>query len=135
MRSFASLKFEPGARYTRTNEWARRDGGRVIVGIDDYSQTALGDVVYVELPGAGVQVRAGEPFGSLEAAKAVSGLNAPVSGTVVRVNEALAQSPGLVNLDPFGQGWMIEIAPSDPQEFDALMTADAYKSYLRGHDR
>lgn len=135
MKSFESLRFDPGVRYAGTNEWARPGESGVAVGIDDYSQTALGDVVYVELPGVGMEVRAGAPFGSLEATKAVCDLNAPVSGLVVKVNGALAEAPGLVNADPFGEGWMIEVAPSNPAELDALMTVDVYREYLKGYGK
>lgn len=130
---FEPLRFDPDVRYTRTNEWARRGEGYVAVGIDDYSQTALGDVVYVSLPEEGTEVRAGKPFGSLEATKAVCDLNAPVSGVVLRVNAALRESPGLVNSDPFGGGWMLELAPSLEAEFDALMTVDEYREYLKNY--
>ena len=123
--------FNPDVSYTRTNEWAKRQEGIVRVGIDDYSQSALGDIVFIELPEPGTEVSAGRPFGSLEATKAVSDLNAPVSGRVVHVNRAVVETPGLVNRDPFGEGWLIEIEPSAPSELDALMDAETYKAWLR----
>ncbi|MBR1673310.1 MAG: glycine cleavage system protein GcvH [Fretibacterium sp.] len=128
--------FSSEVLYTKTNEWAMRCGERVRVGIDDYSQSALGDVVAIDLPEVGTGVTAGKPFGSLEATKAVSDLNAPVSGRVIRVNPAVAEAPGLVNDDPFGEGWLIEIEPAEPaksalQGLDALMDVEAYKLYLK----
>ena len=96
-----------------THEWAKKNGNVVVVGVDDYAQGALGDIVYVELPDVGAATKAGAAFGSLESTKAVSDLNAPVSGKVVKVNEALADSPDLVNSDPFGAAWMVEIEVSD----------------------
>jgi len=132
MKEFNELIFKDDARYTQTHEWAKKEGNTVRVGVDDFSQSALGDIVYAELPEVGAEVHAGAAFGSLESTKAVSDLNAPVSGKVVKVNEALADSPDLVNKDPFGEGWMIEIEPSNPSEFDKLMAVDAYKEYAKG---
>ncbi|MCR5346353.1 MAG: glycine cleavage system protein GcvH [Fretibacterium sp.] len=127
--------FSADVRYTKTNEWGRRCGDRVRAGIDDYSQSALGDAVAVELPEEGTWVTAGSAFGSIEATKAVSDLKAPVSGRVTAVNRAVTENPGLVNADPFGEGWLIEIAPSDPAELDALMDAETYKAWLRSAAR
>ncbi len=124
--------FSADVRYTKTNEWARRRGDCVRVGVDDYSQSALGDVVALSLPEAGARVRAGMALGSIEATKAVSDLNAPVSGRVAAVNRAVVETPGLVNSDPFGEGWLIEIEPLDPAEMDALMDVEAYKTWLQG---
>ena len=105
------------------------------VGLDDYSQSALGDIVFIDLPEPDAIVGAGTPFGSLEATKAVSDINAPVSGRVVRVNIAVADSPSLINSDPFGEGWLIEIEPSDPAELDKLMDSESYRAYLRDGTR
>lgn len=132
MKAFDELNFKADVSYTKTHEWAKKNGNVVVVGVDDYAQGALGDIVYVELPDVGASTKAGAAFGSLESTKAVSDLNAPVSGKVVKVNEALADSPDLVNKDPFGEGWMIEIEPSNPAEFDKLMAVDAYKEYAKG---
>ena len=127
--------FNPNIYYTRTGEWAEQRGECVRVGIDDYSQSALGDIVFIELPKPGVIVGAGTPLGSLEATKTVSDINAPVSGRVSRVNRAVTDFPGLINSDPFGNGWLIEIEPSDPSELDKLMDAESYKAYLQSGAR
>jgi glycine cleavage system H protein len=113
-------------RYTDQHEWARADGGRVTVGITDYAQDALGDVVYVDLPATGTKVEAGQPFGEVESTKSVSDLYAPVSGTIVERNEGLESSPELVNADPYGDGWMVVIEADDPSAVDELLDADAY---------
>ena len=134
MKEFNELIFKDDARYTQTHEWAKKEGNTVRVGVDDFSQSALGDIVYAELPEVGAEVHAGAAFGSLESTKAVSDLNAPVSGKVVKVNEALADSPDLVNTDPYGAAWMVEIEVPDSKDFDALMKVDAYKDYVKTLD-
>lgn len=131
MKEFNELVFKDDVCYTETHEWAKKTGATVLIGVDDFSQSALGDIVFVELPEVGADVKAGAAFGSLESTKAVSDLIAPVSGKVAKVNEALADSPDLVNSDPFGEAWMIEVEPSNPAEFDKLMKVDAYKEYAR----
>lgn len=131
MKAFGDLVFKADVSYTKTHEWAKKNGNIVVVGVDDYSQGALGDIVYVELPSVGAQAKAGAAFGSLESTKAVSDLNSPVSGKIVKVNEALADSPNLVNSDPYGAAWMIEIEVADDKDFDALMKVDAYKEYVK----
>jgi glycine cleavage system H protein len=113
-------------RYTKEHEWARREGGSVVVGITAHAQEALGDVVYVELPKIGDTITAGKPFGVVESTKAVSELFAPVSGKVTKVNSALGDEPSAINSDPYGAGWIVEIEPSDPAQLDALLDADAY---------
>jgi len=113
-------------RYTPEHEWARRDGNRVTVGITQYAQDALGDVVYVDLPASGTRVEAGQPFGEVESTKSVSDLYAPVNGTIVERNETLESAPELVNSDPYGQGWMVVIEVDDPADVEALLSADAY---------
>jgi glycine cleavage system H protein len=115
-------------RYSAEHEWARRleDGSRVRVGITDYAQDALGDVVYVDLPEIGATVAASESVGELESTKSVSEMYAPVSGTVVAVNEALVDNPALLNEDPYGDGWLCEIEMSNPADLDAMLTAAAY---------
>lgn len=123
--------FKPGIYYTQTSEWAEPRDGYVRVGIDDYSQSALGDIVFFELPEPGAIATAGAPIGSLEATKAVSDINAPVSGRVLRVNRAVADSPAIVNCDPFGEGWLIDIEPSNQAELSGLMDAEEYKVYLK----
>jgi glycine cleavage system H protein len=121
-------------RYSSEHEWARRldDGSRVRVGITDFAQDSLGDVVYVDLPGVGTSVAANESVGELESTKSVSEMYAPVSGTVSAVNEALTESPQLLNEDPYGDGWLCEIEMSDPAELDALMDAAAYTALTEG---
>lgn len=127
--------FKSGIYYTKTSEWAEPRGECVRVGLDDYSQSALGDIVFIDLPEPGAIVGTGAPFASLEATKAVSDINAPVSGCAVRVNRSVADCPGLINSDPFGEGWLIEIEPSDPAELDKLMDVEAYRAYLRDGNR
>jgi glycine cleavage system H protein len=113
-------------RYTEEHEWARADGNRVTIGITDYAQDALGDVVFVDLPDVGTAVEAGEPFGEVESTKSVSDLYAPVSGTVAERNEVLETNPEKVNQDPYGDGWMLVIEVSDPSAVEGLLDADAY---------
>ena len=113
-------------RYTKEHEWARRIGATVVVGVTAHAQEALGDVVYVDLPKAGASITAGASFGTVESTKAVSELYAPLSGKVVKVNQALADAPQLINQDPYGKGWIIEIEPSQPSELDGLLDAEAY---------
>jgi glycine cleavage system H protein len=121
-------------RYSSEHEWARRldDGSRVRVGITDFAQDALGDVVYVDLPAVGTKVDASEAVGELESTKSVSEMYAPIGGTVVAVNEALADNPQLLNEDPYGEGWLIEIEAKDPSELTALLDADGYRSLTEG---
>ena len=125
------MEFPAALRYTKEHEWIRREGNQAYVGITNYAQEELGDVVYVELPEAGSAVRYMEPFGVVESVKAVSDLFAPVAGTVKEVNEELFNRPELVNSDPYGQGWMLLVELSDPAQLDTLMTAEQYMAYLR----
>ncbi|MBI4609971.1 MAG: glycine cleavage system protein GcvH [Candidatus Rokubacteria bacterium] len=128
-------KYPADLRYTREHEWARVEENRARVGITHYAQSELGDVVFVELPKAGTKVTQMQPFGVVESVKAVSDLFAPLSGEVVEVNGELTQKPERVNQDPYGKGWMITIALSNPKELDALMTAAQYEEFLQkgGH--
>jgi glycine cleavage system H protein len=119
-------------RYTKEHEWVRREGDRARVGITDYAQEQLGDVVFVELPKVGARVTAAKPFGVVESVKAVSDLFAPVSGEVVEVNEALERKPDAVNGDPYGDGWMIIIKMTNPAEHDGLLAAPAYEQLIAG---
>jgi glycine cleavage system H protein len=120
-------------RYTAEHEWIRvLEDGTVRVGITDYAQDALGDVVYVDLPAVGDDVGAGAAVGELESTKSVSEMYAPVSGTISSVNEALADNPQLLNEDPYGDGWLCEIAVSDPAQIDAMMDAAAYTELTEG---
>ena len=125
------MEFPRGLRYTKEHEWVRVEGRQAYVGITDYAQQELGDVVYVELPEVEAAVRHMEPFGVVESVKAVSDLFSPVTGTIKQVNEELFDRPELVNSDPYGQGWMILVEITDPSEFDTLMTAEQYEAYLR----
>lgn len=117
-------------KYTKEHEWAKIDGDIVTVGITDFAQEQLSDVVYVELPEEGTEVKQMEPFGTIEAVKAVSDLFSPVSGTVVEVNDKLADDPSLVNKDPYGEGWMIKIKINNASELDNLLSANDYKKIV-----
>ena len=120
-------------RYTSDHEWAvRDDDGTVRIGITDYAQDALGDVVFVQLPSVGDRVGAGESFGEVESTKSVSEIYAPVAGRVVAVNEALADEPGLLNEDPYGRGWICTIELADAGAFDGLLDAGAYRDIIGG---
>ncbi len=116
--------------YTREHEWIRSTGETLRVGVTDYAQEALGDIVFVTLPEVGAQVSAGEPCGEVESTKSVSDIYAPVSGTIVARNEALDTSPELVNSDPYGEGWMIDIRPDEPDSVEGLLDAAAYEAGL-----
>ena len=119
-------------RYTSDHEWVAVDGSKVRVGITDYAQDALGDVVYVQLPTVGATVAAGDSFGEVESTKSVSDVYAPVSGTVVAVNDALDGAPETLNRDPYGDGWLCEIELSDPAQVEGLLDAAAYEALLAG---
>ena len=118
-------------RYTKSHEYVRVEGGTGVVGITDYAQSQLGDVVFVELPPIGRSLSKGAEAATVESVKAASEVNAPVSGTVVDVNSALADSPGLVNEDPSGKGWFLKIKLSDAAELDNMMDEDAYREFLK----
>lgn len=117
-------------RYTKDHEWLRTEGDRWRVGITSFAVEQLGDITLVELPRVGAAVRRGDTFGSVESVKSVSDLYAPVSGKIAAVNEALKDSPELVNSEPYGGGWMVEIEPSDRGELGELLAADAYGQLL-----
>ena len=120
-------------KYTSEHEWVRSPGeseGSVRVGITDYAQDALGDIVYVSLPEVGTDVEEGSAIGELESTKSVSDVYAPLAGSVVARNESLEQTPELVNSDPYGEGWLFEVVPTDPGAVDALMDAAAYESSI-----
>lgn len=120
-------------RYTAEHEWvAGDDSGTVRVGITHYAQDALGDIVYVQLPDEGAVVAAGESLGEIESTKSVSEIYAPVSGTVSARNEALGDTPEVINTDPYGAGWLVEIRPDDPAAVDGLLTAAAYRDVIGG---
>jgi glycine cleavage system H protein len=123
------MEFPEELRYTEQHEWARQEGKLIRVGITDFAQDALGDVVYVDIPEVGAEVKSGEPFGEVESTKSVSDIYAPVSGSVVERNAALVEIPETVNEDPYGDGWMILIEPSDPSEMEGLLDAGAYRLF------
>lgn len=116
--------------YTEEHEWARIDGRRFTVGITDYAQDALGDVVYIDLPASGTRVERGQPFGEVESTKSVSDLYAPVTGTIVERNETLESQPELVNSDPYGNGWMVIIEADDAGGTEGLLTAADYDKLI-----
>ena len=120
-------------RYTKEHEWVRVEGGDVVVGVTDYAQGELGDVIFVELPAPGSKVTYMKPFGTIDAVKTVSDLFAPVSGEVTGINEALKDNPALVNKEPYAGGWMVRIRMKDPKEIDGLLTADDYEKHLGAH--
>ncbi|MBZ0252589.1 MAG: glycine cleavage system protein GcvH [Candidatus Methylomirabilis sp.] len=117
-------------KYTKEHEWAKREGDTVLIGITDYAQEELGDIVFVELPEVGEEVSKDESFGSVESVKTVSDLYAPVSGKIVEVNADLAEGPETINSDPYGDGWLIKVKMSDPKELDELMDSAAYQEYV-----
>ena len=116
--------------YLESHEWTTTDDDTVRIGITEFAQDELGDVVFVELPAVGDEIEAGSAFGVVESIKAVSDLYAPISGEVTAVNEALFDQPELVNDDPFGEGWMLEVEPDDGSEFDDLLSAAAYRDQI-----
>lgn len=120
-------------RYTKEHEWIRPASGEVEVGVTDYAQGELGDVIFVDLPAPGTQVDQMKAFGSIDAVKTVSDLFAPVSGEIVAVNEALKDNPALVNQSPYGDGWMVKIRVAKPAEIEGLLTPDAYEKLLGAH--
>lgn len=124
------MTFPENLKYTKDHEWILVEGKTGIVGITDYAQGELGDVVFVELPKVGKQVKQGESFGTIEAVKAVSDLYAPVSGEVLAINEDLEKSPEFVNKEPYGKGWMIKISISNPDELKNLYDVKAYKGLI-----
>lgn len=117
-------------RYTREHEWIRVEGNEAFVGITDYAQSELGEIVFVDVNTVGETVAQNEVFGSVEAVKTVSDLNMPVTGEVLEFNEALNDQPELVNNDPYGEGWMVKITISDPAELDTLLDAPAYEQLI-----
>jgi len=119
-------------RYSSDHEWITIEGGRARLGITDYAQDALGDVVFVQVPTVGATVSAGDTLSEVESTKSVSDIYAPVSGTIVAVNAALANQPEALNGDPYGDGWICEIEMSDPAEVDALLDASAYRALIEG---
>lgn len=124
------MNFPNTVRYTSEHEWIRVEGEEAYVGITDYAQSELGEIVFVDIPTLGETLAQGEVFGSVEAVKTVSDLNMPAGGEVLEINEALEAHPELVNEDPYGEGWMVRIRMSDPSEVDTLMDAAAYEASI-----
>ncbi len=124
------MLFPADLKYTKEHAWVRLTGAEALVGITDHAQKELGDIVFVETPQVGAALSQFKPFGVVESVKSVSDLHAPVSGTVTRVNEALALTPEIVNKDPYGAGWMIAIALRDPGELEKLLAAAEYEAYV-----
>ncbi|HZU11459.1 MAG TPA: glycine cleavage system protein GcvH [Chloroflexota bacterium] len=120
--------FPDDLRYTTSDEWVRLEGDEMVSGITAYAAEQLGDIVYVKLPEAGQQIEQSEPYGEIESVKAVSDLKAPLSGEVTVVNADLDQNPAVINDDPYGQGWIFRFRPSNPGQYDSLLTAEAYEA-------
>lgn len=119
-------------RYSTDHEWAKLEDGKVRIGITDYAQDALGDVVYVDVPAVGTAVKVNDTFSEVESTKSVSDIFAPVAGTIVEVNEGLGVAPERLNDDPYGEGWICVIEPTDPGELDTLLDAGAYRALIEG---
>jgi glycine cleavage system H protein len=117
-------------KYTKEHEWIRVEDDLAIIGITDYAQDALGEIVYIELPSEGDEITKGEPFGAVESTKSVSDLYAPISGEVVEVNETLLDSPEAINEDPYGEGWMVRVKLYDLGELEDLMDSDEYSEFI-----
>jgi glycine cleavage system H protein len=119
-------------RYSKDHEWARREGDQVRIGVTDYAQDALGDVVFVQVPDVGMAVTLGQSFSEVESTKSVSDIYAPVTGTIVEVNAELSDAPQRLNEDPYGEGWLCVISLDDPSQLDELMDAAAYLALIEG---
>jgi len=132
MKEINQLTLPDNLRYAEDHEWALKDGNNIRVGIDDYAQDQLGDIVFVELPQTGDKLAKGDVFGTVESVKAVSELFMPVGGEIIAINKNLEESPELVNTSPYAEGWMIDVKPTDAAELDALMTKEAYLEMLKG---
>jgi glycine cleavage system H protein len=129
------MEFPSDVRYTKEHEWARENEGRVTVGISDFAQDALGDVVYVDLPEPGSEVRANEALGEIESTKSVSDVFSPVTGTVVERNQLVDERPELVNEAPYGDGWLVVIELSDRTELDRLLDAEGYRALVEEEEQ
>ena len=119
-------------RYSKDHEWARREGDQVRIGVTDYAQDALGDVVFVQVPDVGTAVTLGQSFSEVESTKSVSDIYAPVTGTIVEVNAELSDAPQRLNEDPYGEGWLCVLSLDDPSQLDQLMDAAAYRALIEG---
>ena len=126
------MNIPTNVKYTSEHEWIRQEGDIAYVGITDYAQEQLGDIVFVDIQTEGETLAAGETFGTIEVVKTISDLFIPVAGEVLEQNEALADQPELVNQDPYGEGWLIKMKPADDADFDSLLDAEAYKALING---
>lgn len=126
-----SYKFDPNAKYAKSHEWVRLEGDVAVLGVSDYAQHLLSDIVYVELPDVGDMVTKGESMGTVESVKAAEDAYAPISGEVVEVNTALEDNPEWVNEDPYGKAWLVKVMPGDLSELDDLMDVAAYEAYVQ----
>ena len=124
------MEYPDDVRYTKEHEWVRPEGGVVRIGITDFAQDALGDVVYVDLPDVGTNVHAGQAFAEVESTKSVSDVFSPVDGAIVERNPLVDERPELVNEQPYGDGWLVLVSPLDPAAADSLMTAEVYRSFV-----
>jgi len=129
-----AYRFDPQAKYAKSHEWARMEGGIAVIGVSDYAQHLLSDVVYVELPEVGDQLAKGESLGTVESVKAAEDAYAPVSGEVVEVNTKLEANPEWINEDPYGKAWLVKVNPDNPTEFDDLMDVTTYEKYVAEQD-
>jgi glycine cleavage system H protein len=125
------MTFDDSVKYQKSHEWARKDGENFVVGISDYAQDSLGDVVFVELPEVGNTLKKGETFGVVESVKAASDVYMPVGGEILETNTELEDSPEIINEDPFGKGWLLKVKPTDASEYDSLMSAKDYEEYSK----
>ena len=132
MKEISELNLPADVRYSKDHEWARPEGDLFVVGINDYAQDQLGDIVFAELPEPGSTFGQGDEFGTVESVKAVSELYMPLGGEVVEINGTLEDNPELINNEPYAGGWMLKVKPSDPGEFDMLLDREAYLATLKG---
>ncbi|MEG1563012.1 MAG: glycine cleavage system protein GcvH [Bacteroides sp.] len=126
------MNFPQNVKYTKEHEWIRLEGEVAYVGITDYAQEQLGDIVFVDIPSVGEELEADEVFGTIEVVKTISDLFLPVAGEIIEQNDALEETPELVNSDPYGEGWLIKMKPSDVAAIDGLLDAEAYKAVVNG---
>ena len=129
-----SYKFDEKARYAKSHEWVRMEGDVAVIGVSDYAQHLLSDIVYVELPEVGDTVTKGESMGTVESVKAAEDAIAPINGEVIEVNAELEDNPEWVNEDPYGKAWLLKVTPADPAEFDDLMDAVTYEAFVQEED-
>ena len=134
MKEIHELVLPEDLRYSESHEWVKISGEKARIGISDYAQNQLGDIVFVELPGIGDTLEKGQEFGTVESVKAVAEIYAPVGGEVVAINEDLADAPELLNKDPYGRGWMIELSSVDGAEAEALLSLNDYRNSLKGQE-